>query len=439
MKPFKLPEGFLMGCATAATQIEGGDRNNNWYDWCIRGNIRDGSSTLRADDHWNRFKEDIGLLTALNQKVYRMGIEWSRIEPENGIFNEKAMAHYRDEISLIVKIGIRPLVTLHHFTHPLWLAEEGGFETSKVVEYFERYVRYVVSNIGDLVSEYITINEPSVYVVNGYVFGIWPPGKMKFGLSVKVYINMTKCHIAAYKAIHEIRAGYAGKTMVGVANHLRIFIPYNRFNPLDYFAAKIMSYYFQDGIVKLMSKGTLVFPLNILLPRHMKGNYCDFIGINYYSRSAVKFRGLQDGVRPGAPLNDLGWEIYPDGISILCEKFYKKYKLPIWITENGTCDNSDSFRAEFICGHLEKLSQTIDKGVRVERYYHWSLMDNFEWLEGLSARFGLVHVNYHTEERRIKRSGELYAEICKNGELTQEMINAHKNHQQRELAAGKLV
>jgi beta-glucosidase len=165
----------------------------------------------------------------------------------------------------------------------------------------------------------------------------------------------------------------------------------------------------------------------------MKGYYYDFMGINYYSRSTVKFRGLQDGVRPGAPTNDLGWEIYPEGISILCEEFYKKYKLPIWITENGICDNSDCQRAYYICDHLEKLSQTIDKGVRVERYYHWSLIDNFEWLEGLSARFGLVHVSYKTQERRIKRSGHLYAEICKNGGLTQAMIDAYENHEVCEL------
>ena len=435
MRPFQLPEGFLLGSSTAATQIEGGDRNNNWYDWYAKGNIRDGSSILRADDHWNRVEEDADLLTVLSQQVYRMGIEWSRIEPEKGKFDAEAMAHYREEITRIVERGVRPLVTLHHFTHPLWLTEEGGFETSKVVEYFERYVRYVVENIGDLVSEYITINEPNVYVVNGYVFGIWPPGKTNFALSAKVYINMVKCHIAAYKIIHEIRAGKLPETMVGVAHHLRVFIPYNRFNPLDHLAAKIMRFYFQDGIVGLMSRGKIAFPFNLLLPRHIRGCYSDFMGINYYSRSAVKFRGMQDGVLPGAPLNDLGWEIYPEGIALLCRKFYKKYGLPIWITENGVCDNSDALRAEFICDHLEQLANIAGQGVRVERYYHWSLLDNFEWLEGESARFGLVHVNYSTQERRIKRSGDFYAQICRSGGVTQKMIDAYENDREKVPAA----
>jgi beta-glucosidase len=130
-KPFTLPEGFLLGCATAATQIEGGDRNNNWYAWCEKGKIKDGTSCLRANDHWNRYEEDIGLMKKLNLKVYRMGIEWSRIEPKNGAFDASAIAHYRDEIEMLIRNGIKPLVTLHHFTHPLWLCDEGEFEMKK--------------------------------------------------------------------------------------------------------------------------------------------------------------------------------------------------------------------------------------------------------------------------------------------------------------------
>lgn len=425
MKPFHLPKGFLLGSATAATQIEGGDQNNNWYDWCRQGKIKDGTSSLRADDHWNRYREDAALLKELSHQVYRMGIEWSRIEPKKGVFDESAMQHYRDELTLLVQNGIRPLVTLHHFTHPLWLSREGGFENPGVVTLFERYVRYVVSHIGDLVSEYITINEPNVYVANGYFFGTWPPGKTDLKAGLRVYVNMARCHIAAYKAIHELRAGYAEKTMVGVANHLRVFVPRNRLNPLDHLAAGVMSYLFQDGIVRLMSRGSLHFPAGLFIGRKMKGNYCDFMGINYYSRSTVRFRGFQDGVMPGTPRNDLGWEIYPDGIRILCEKYYKKYHVPIWITENGTCDANDSFRPAYLCSHLQKVAEAIRNGAKVERYYHWSLMDNFEWLEGESARFGLVHVDYETQRRTVKKSGRLYSEICRAGGLTQDAIDRY--------------
>lgn len=477
LKPFKLPDGFLMGSATAAAQIEGGDRNNNWFSWCESGKIKDGTSCLRANDHWNRYREDTELLKDLGHRVYRMGLEWSRIEPENGRFDDSAMSRYRDELMLFIRSGIRPLVTLHHFSHPLWFCEEGEFESEKAVVYFERYVRYVIEKIGDIVSEYITINEPNVYVANGYFTGEWPPGKKDIGLAIKVYRNMALCHIAAYKAIHEIRArmGWdkaacmvsgtnafaadtvsetdafvtdtvigtdahaankasrtdahtaractASRTMVGVANHLRIFDPYSR-NPLDFIAAKVMCWLFQGAIIKSMTTGRLRFPIGFGAPMG-SGRYYDFIGINYYSRSAVRFKGFKNDVMPGTPRNDLDWEIYPEGLYTLCKEFYKKYRAPIWITENGTCDSKDNFRAKYIYDHLYEISRLCEEGIPVERYYHWTLMDNFEWVEGESARFGLVHVDFETQQRTVRKSGRFFSEICRSNSVTDEMISKY--------------
>lgn len=422
MKPFKLPDHFLMGSATAATQIEGGDNNNNWYDWCTRGKIKNGDSCIRANDHWNRYAEDIGLMKQLNHRIYRMGIEWSRIEPENGVFNEHAIEHYRQEIKLLLENDIKPLITLHHFSHPLWFVQEGEFENAAAVKYFERYTRYVVEKLGDLVSEYITINEPNVFMTNGYFYGSWPPGKKNFKLAMKVYKNMTLCHIAAYESIHEIRKnkGFEGKTMVGIANHLRIFDPFSK-NPLDYIAARLMQHIFQNAIIKSMTGGFLVPPIGFGAPAG-KGHFYDFIGINYYSRSAVHFKDFKDDTMPGSPRNDLGWEIYPFGLSRLCRQFYKKYKAPIWITENGTCDAKDSFRAEYIYNHLYEIAKLNEAGIPVERYYHWTLMDNFEWLEGESARFGLIEVDYETQKRTVRKSGRLYSEICSENGVNEKML-----------------
>ncbi len=422
MKPFKLPDHFLMGSATAATQIEGGDTNNNWYDWCLKNRIKDGTSCLRANDHWNRYPEDIELMKQLNHHVYRMGIEWSRIEPEKGVFDDGSIEHYRQEIKLLLDNGIKPLVTLHHFSHPLWFVAQGEFENTSAVESFEQYTRYVVERLGDLVAEYITINEPNVFVINGYFFGDWPPGKKNLKLAMKVYKNMTLCHIAAYKAIHEIRRekGFEGRTMVGVANHLRIFDPFSK-NPLDYIAARLMQYIFQDAIVKSMTGGFLVPPVGLGAPAG-KGRYYDFIGINYYTRSAVQFRGFKDSAMPGNPRNDLGWEIYPEGLSKLCRRYYKKYRAPIWITENGTCDAKDSFRAKYIYTHLYEVAKLNEEGIPVERYYHWTLTDNFEWIEGESARFGLIEVDYETQKRTIRKSGCFYGEVCRENAVTQEML-----------------
>lgn len=425
MRPFRLPEGFMLGSATAATQIEGGDRNSNWYDWCRQGKIKDGASCERANDHWNRYPEDIALMKRLNHKVYRMGIEWSRIEPEKGKFDASALAHYRDELSMLLKNGIQPLVTLHHFSHPLWFAEEGGFETEAAVDCFERYTRHMVENLGDLVSEYITINEPNVYVTNGYFFGDWPPGKKDLRLSWQVYKVMTLCHITAYRAIHRIRKekGFSGKTKVGIANHLRVFAPYSK-SPLDWMAAKVMDYLFQGAVIRSMADGRLRFPIGSGAPVG-KGRYYDFIGINYYSRSAVRFKGFRSDVMPGTPRNDLGWEIYPEGLVQLCKRFYKEYGAPIWITENGTCDEKDLFRAKYIHDHLQAVSKLCEEGIPVERYYHWTLMDNFEWVEGESARFGLIHTDFETQKRTVRRSGEFYGEICEHHGVTEDMISRY--------------
>lgn len=425
LKPFLFPSGFLLGAATAATQIEGGDENNNWYDWCRQGKIRDGASCVRANDHWNRYKDDIRLMKQLNIKTYRMGLEWSRIEPENGRFDERAVEHYRDELQTLLKAGIRPLVTLHHFTHPLWLCREGEFEKRSVVGYFERYVRYIVSRIGDLVSDYITINEPNVYVSQGYFLGLWPPGKRSLTLMARVYKNMTLCHIAGYTAIHEVRQklGFPGKTMVGVAHNVCVFAPYHRFNPLDRLAADAMSYLLQDGIIRLMVTGKMPLLLRPFEKEIHPGHYFDFIGINYYQRMGVRFKGIRQEVLPGTPHNDLGWEIYPQGLQDLCERFYKHYHAPIWITENGTCDNTDSFRARYIADHLAAVRRAIDAGVPVERYYHWSIIDNFEWAEGESARFGLIHCDYETQHRTIKNSGRIYGEICRDGGITEQTMH----------------
>lgn len=418
MKSFQLPKDFLMGSATAATQIEGGHTGSNWCRWCEEGHIKDGSSCIRANDHWNRYAEDVEWMRKLNHRVYRMGLEWSRIEPEKGNFDKSAINHYRDEISLLLKNNIKPLVTLHHFSHPLWFCEEGEFENEKSVSYFERYVSFVVENLGDLVSEYITINEPNVYAVMGYYFALWPPGKKDIKLLLRVYRNMTLCHIAAYRAIHRIRRekGFEGKTMVGVANHLRVFVPYNK-NPVNYVSAKIMDYLFQGAITRMMSYGRL-----LSFGRHRK-KYYDFIGINYYTRSAVK--GFSDKTLPGRPVNDLGWEIYPEGLYLLCRKYHRKYKAPVWITENGTCDEKDEFRAMFIYDHLYQVYRLINDGIPVERYYHWTLMDNFEWIEGESARFGLIHVDFETQKRTMRKSGEFYSQICRENLVSEELIRKY--------------
>jgi beta-glucosidase len=441
VKPFKLPDHFLLGSATSATQIEGGDRNNTWFKWCEEGHIKDGSSCLRAADHWNRVDEDIRLLTETHQQVYRMGLEWSRIEPKDGVFSDAAIEHYRRELSLLIENGIQPMVTLHHFSIPLWFAELGGFLNPNCVTYFERYTRYVVEHLGDLVQDYVTINEPTVYATNGYYFGIWPPGEKSFRKTMKVLANLAHCHIRAFDLIHELRLNRSnmvnnggqtrfddkqsdngGQTRVGVANHLINFVPYSP-KWSDRAAVKLMSYLFQGAAVTAFTAGRLLPPLSLSGIFKRRRLVSDFLGINYYHRLGVHGKGFYSETLPDRPRNDLGWELYPEGLKKVCRwSHYHHPTLPIWITENGTCDAADTFRTQFIYDHLKAVSELIEEGIPVERYYHWSLMDNFELLEGESGPFGLFAVNFETQERTLRKSGEFYSEICHNHGVTESMI-----------------
>lgn len=433
MNEFQLPPDFMMGSATSAFQIEGGDRNNSWYAWCEDPNhIKDGSSCFRATDHWNRYAEDIRIMKELHHDVYRMGLEWSRIEPEQSRFDQTAIARYRNEIETLLQNGIRPLVTLHHFSNPLWLEQTGGWGNPRIVEYFTAYTRYVVNNLGDLVSDWITINEPNVYLACGYAQGIWPPGKSDFPLLFKILQLMIQAHISSYREIHKIRS--AGKfkedTLVGVAYHMVLFEAENGLlrNKLP---TRLYRYLFQDLFLEGFGTGKMNFPLGMGSYPFGKGRFFDFIGINYYTRNLVRFAwdpAILFGdltVEENAPVNDVGAEIYSEGIYHICRACYEKYHAPIFITENGLCDADDTIRTKFIYDHLQQIVRLIEKGIPVKRYYHWTLLDNFELEQGESARYGLVACNFETQERTIRTSGRFYGEVCQKKAVTQEMINKY--------------
>ena len=412
---FSLKKDLALGAATAATQIEGGDENNNWARFAREGKVYDKTSPIRACDHYNRFREDIDLMAEMGIEIYRFGIEWSRIEPAEGAFDPEALAHYREEIEYMTAKGIRPMLTLHHFTNPLWFEDMGGFMGKRSVDIFMRFAERVIDALGDLVEDYITINEPNVYATNSLFWGNWPPEKKSLSALVKCFSNMTACHIKAYEMIHRKRREM-GKdtTRVSFANHLRVFEPKDKDNPWHKFCARASEWLFQGAITKAMMTGKCTFPV---MKREgvTPGRYYDFIGINYYSRSTVT--GFADGVREGSDINDLGWEIYHEGLIELAKRLDGEYHAPVYVTENGTCDNNDSFRPLFVYDQLKLISKTENP---IERYYHWSFMDNFEWREGESARFGLVRVDYETQTRTVNNSGKLYADIIKNRGVTDE-------------------
>jgi beta-glucosidase len=411
-----------LGVASAATQIEGGSISNSWYDWYQKGHIKDGADPSVANRHYERYAEDAQLMSDMGIGQYRLGLEWARLEPEPGVFDESAFAHYRKELLLLKKHGITPLLTLHHFTNPLWFEHKGAFENANCVDIFLRFAGKVVDELGDIVPEYITINEPNVYATSGYFFGEWPPGQKSLRKSILVMGNMCECHIKAYELIHQKRKamGFCD-TRVSYAHHMRVFAPMNPKNLWHRLSARLMKRLFQTSVSAAFLTGRGGWPLRRMRGVN-RGLYCDFHAVNYYSRTAAA--GFSADFLKGVPVNDLGWEIYPDGIVHCANELYALAKLPIYITENGTCDNTDAFRSRYIYEHLKALTES---SLPVERYYHWCFTDNFEWTEGISARFGIVHVDYDTQIRTIKKSGEFFSKMISEGGVSQEMFDDYCN------------
>lgn len=408
--------GLLIGTASAATQIEGGDTNNNWYEWAQGPNIADGSSPVRANDHWNRWREDNELMGDLGFPIARIGLEWSRIEPESGHFDHAAIHRYREELSDLRDRGIKPLVTLHHFSNPLWLERRGQWTNPLTIKAFLRYTRFVVRELSDLVTEWVTINEPNVYATQAHLFKEGPPGNVSLRDTLKVMRNMAIAHLYAYNLIHSI----IPDATVTIAHHLRSFAPLDRKNPWHRFLTGVDAYMFQDQLTDAFGKGEF----GPLLGRSpvSQGRYVDVIGLNYYSRTAVS--GLSDGVFPGVPMNDLGWEIYPQGLVECAADLHERLGVPVWITENGCADNGDdenleSFRPLFLADHLSAI---LDTDVPIERYYHWCFVDNWEWSEGEIPRFGIIYNDYETQRRIVKPSARMLSEIVKNDALTRDII-----------------
>ena len=291
---FQLKDGMLLGAASAATQIEGGDDNSNWYDWYRRGYVKDDSDPSCAVDHYERWREDLELMKDMGIQCYRMGVEWSRVEPQDGVFDEKAIAHYREEIQALKEAGIPVLLTLHHFNNPLWLEERGGFAQRDNITCYLRFVRKMVESVGDLVSEYITINEPNVYAYNGYLEGAWPPGRKSFLEMSRVMTNMAAAHIEAYGLIRKTRLQMGYKdTRVGVANHLRAFAPKDPKNPLQRFWAERVEELFRNDDLKVLV-ATSAFGEGVDIPniRHVVLYHLPFSDVEFNQMSG---RAGRDG------------------------------------------------------------------------------------------------------------------------------------------------
>ncbi len=398
------PKGFLWGASTSSHQVEGNTRNE-WSEWELsesrvrdlerRGLIRQyGLETYvsgKACDHYNRFEKDFNLAKKLGHNAHRFSLEWSRVEPEKGVFDEREIKHYKQVVKTLKDLGIEPFVTLWHWTLPLWLVREGGWESKHAPHYFTRFVERMVSALGKDVAFWITINEPEIYASFSYLKGEWPPEKTNPLTFLKVIKNL----IAGHKKAYEVIKRYSKEASVGIAKNN------------TYFEA---SHGWANKIVKQISDRFWNFWFLNAIQKHQ-----DFIGLNYYFHSVIR-NGFNKN--KNKLVSDLGWELYPEGI-YHCLKDLGKYERPIYITENGLADARDKHRSWFIKKTLFYIHKAIQEGSDVRGYLHWSLMDNFEWAHGFLPRFGLIEIDYKKQKRVPRPSAMLYQEIIKqNGIIT---------------------
>lgn len=423
----RFPRGFLWGTATSSHQVEGNNDNNDWWMWeQTPGHIADGRRSDLACDWWRRAEEDFDRARDMGQNAHRLSIEWSRIEPREGEWSGEAMARYRALVVALRERGIEPMVTLYHFTNPLWLVDKRGWETEAVVPLFTRYVTKVVEELGDLVTLWCTINEPNVYAYEAYLTGTFPPGRRDLGLTFRVLRNTLLAHGEAYQAIHGLSRG----AQVGIAHHMRLFDPAHGTSRLDRWVANVSDYLFNELVIKALMDGVLSFPLSLRgskVPALL--NSMDYFGLNYYTRDIVAFDVCRPGnlfsrrlYTEGAEMSDGGYgEVYPEGLYRLLKRV-AVYGKPIYITENGLPDDDDDQRPRFLIHHLASVYRAISEDVPVQGYFHWSLVDNFEWAEGWNLRFGLIELDPESQVRTIRHSGKLYAEVCKAGAITEDIV-----------------
>jgi beta-glucosidase len=429
----RFPVGFHWGSATSAHQVEGGNDKNDWWRFeQIPGRIHGGDTSGDACRHYERFDEDFALAHADGHNAHRLSFEWSRIMPERGKIDAAAVAHYHAVLESLERHGLRPLVTLHHFTNPLWIADRGGWENAETIQHFCAFVRFCAREFGGEVDWWCTVNEPEVFAFRGWSEGVWPPGKRDESAALAVMANLLEAHGLAYRILHEqdrVGAEGRGRTAhVGFAKHLPQLEGDRWWFPLDGVRARFENAVFNEAVLEAAETGEI--RLEIPGARTVKrrvpelAKSLDFVGLNYYTRWKVRMFAPDPHVaRGGAPRTDLGWEIYPEGFERALMRV-ARLKLPVLVTEHGFADALDKFRPRALVESLQHLARAIDKGANVIGYYHWSLMDNFEWSDGYRGRFGLYQVDFRDPAlpRNRTRSADLYSRI------------AHANAIEREVA-----
>jgi beta-glucosidase len=439
----RFPEGFVWGAATSSYQIEGSPRADGkgssiWDTFTrIPTTIEDGSSGDVACDHYRRWADDVDLMASLGLGAYRFSVAWARVLPlGTGEVNQTGLDFYDRLVDRLLEHGIEPFVTLYHWDLPQALQDRGGWPDRRTAFAFSEYTRIVVDRLGDRVTHWITVNEPWVVAQRGYLLGDKAPGHHDPVEAVLASHHLLLAHGLATQTIR----GSSTDERVGIALNLTPVIPASQ-DPADTVAARrfdadVNRWYLdplygrgypQDRLGDLESDGVTVDRayLESSGDQDIISEATDYLGVNYYERTVV--RAVESTLAPDieippeAEITDMGWEVYPDGLSDLLTEVTNEYRPhSILVTENG-CSYPDSpdrtgrvrdvRRIAFLKGHLGAALAAIAAGVPLDGYFHWSLMDNFEWARGYRQRFGLVWIDFETQERILKDSALWYSDV----------------------------
>ena len=408
------PKDFFWGASTASHQVEGGTLNQ-WSVWElahaselaktahmrlhnlpiwdeIKNQAENPNNYVsgKGVEHYTRYKEDFDILEKLNMNSFRFGIEWARIEPEEGVWDEEAIKHYRQYIHELNERGIEPFLNIWHWTMPTWFTNKGGFEKAANLRHWRRFIEKVSQEFADQVRYIITLNEPNVYTAFGYINGEWPPNQKNFFKSLPVYWHLIRAHRQAYRILKADRP----HLQIGIAQQLANIQAKRPHNFFDELSTKCMRYFWNWFFLRRIRKQQ------------------DFVGFNYYFTDY--YTGLVKRKNPSVDLNDLGWYMEPEGLYPLLLRVWSHYKKPIIITENGVADMHDQYRQWWIQETIIAMERAISEGIDLRGYFHWSLLDNFEWKYGWWPKFGLVEVDReHGMKRTIRPSAKWFAERIK--------------------------
>ena len=401
----------MWGVSTSAHQIEG-DNHNQWSVWELENaktlaaqapyqygdldsweNVKDAAKkpenyvSGRATNHYEFYERDLELVRRLNMNAFRLSVEWSRIEPSQGAWQSREVEHYKAVLAACKAREIEPVITLFHFTLPVWFADIGGFEKSSNIKYFVSFAERIVRELGSTVKYVITVNEAEIYATQSYLEGAWPPQRTNKRVAAAVTRNLAKAHNQIADKLHAASRRYK----VSVAKNYSYIYPGDDAQ-LSIRSAQLMQRQRNDAFLRKVVKT------------------CDFIGLNYYFSERIYGYRVHN---PNEQVSDLGWDLQPQNLEYVLVQLYEKYHKPIFITENGLADASDDFRKNWLARTMLAMQQARDAGVDLVGYLHWSLLDNFEWDKGFWPRFGLFEVNYATFARKPRSSAVWFAKFLK--------------------------